>query len=96
MPNRLTKAKAWVLGAVVCLAFASCGTTPEPFDHQTNEISGKQGPGVFTGEDGVWTIWGRETPPETQTPSEEEKTEEPAEKEAKGTSQPKDQESARD
>ncbi len=51
----------WVLGAVICLA--SCGTTPEPFEYQnTNET--KPGRGVFTGEDGVWTIYRKEVPPE--------------------------------
>ena len=67
--------QGWVLAAVICLA--ACGTTPEPFEYQnTNDV--KPGRGVFTGEDGVWTIYRRPMPPDPQTtPSEEEGQEQP-------------------
>ena len=70
--------KGWVLGMVIGLA--ACATSPEPFEYQnTNEV--KPGRGVFTGEDGTWTIYRQPMPAETQTaPTEdaEDKTEKKA------------------
>ena len=58
-----------VLGAVMCLA--ACAASPEPFEYKdTNEV--KPGRGVFTGEDGTWTIYRQPMPEETQAaPTEE-------------------------
>jgi hypothetical protein len=44
----------------VALAFVigACATAPEPFEyHPENEL--KPGPGLLSGEDGVFTIYGR-------------------------------------
>ena len=61
--------KGWVLGAILCLA--ACATSPEPFEYKdTNEV--KPGRGVFTGEDGRWTIYRQPMPEETQAPPAEE------------------------
>jgi hypothetical protein len=79
------------LGAVIFLA--SCGTTPEPFDFQANEIAIKPGRGVFTGEEGSWTIYRLEMPEDPQAPPAE-ATGDRAATEATDTSELKDQESA--
>ena len=44
-------------GVVLGLLFAGCATPPEPFDYQkSNEL--KPGPGIFTGDEGSYTIHG--------------------------------------
>ena len=56
-----------MLGVVAVWLMAGCATPPEPFEYQqSNEL--KPGPGIFTGEEGVYTIYG--TPPQ---PAEEDK-----------------------
>ncbi len=84
--------KGWVLGVLICLA--ACGTTPEPFEYQdTNER--KPGRGVFTGEDGTWTIYRKPMPAETEAaPSEEAGAE--AEKGGTVDKSPTDEKTARD
>jgi len=50
-----------VLGVLAVWLLAGCATPPEPFEYQqSNEL--KPGPGIFTGEEGVYTIYG--PPPE--------------------------------
>ena len=50
-----------VLGVLAAWLLAGCATPPEPFEYQqSNEL--KPGPGIFTGEEGVYTIYG--PPPE--------------------------------
>jgi hypothetical protein len=47
-----------------------CATSPEPFEYQqSNEL--KPGPGIFTGKEGVYTIYG--PPPKTAGESSGEK-----------------------
>ena len=42
---------------VSCLWVAGCATPPEPFEYEkSNEL--KPGPGIFTGEQGTYTIYG--------------------------------------
>jgi len=49
-----------VLGGVGLWLLAGCATPPEPFHYQPdNEL--KPGAGLFTGKEGVYTIYG--TPP---------------------------------
>jgi hypothetical protein len=49
-----------MLGGVGLWVLAGCATPPQPFHYQPdNEL--KPGPGLFTGEAGVYTIYG--TPP---------------------------------
>jgi hypothetical protein len=51
--KRLIVLVAVVLGLLV----AGCATPPEPFEYQSeNEL--KPGPGIFTGEEGAYTIYG--------------------------------------
>ena len=47
-----------VWGAMVlCLGFLACATPPEPFEYRSsNEL--KPGPGLFSGEDGRFTLYG--------------------------------------
>ena len=66
-----------VLGGVGLWLLAGCATPPEPFHYQPdNEL--KPGPGLFTGEDGVYTIYGPPTvsPEAVPAPGEDDKTEE--------------------
>jgi hypothetical protein len=48
---------------VVAIWLTSCGTPPETFEYQSDNET-KPGRGVFTGDDGVWTIYRKEGPPE--------------------------------
>ena len=63
--------KSLVLGGVgMWLLAAACATPPEPFEYkQNNDL--KPGPGIFTGEEGVFTIYGRPNPAE-KTPGDSE------------------------
>ncbi len=55
--------KGWVLWAVIGLA--ACATAPEPFEyHPDTEV--KPGRGVFTGEEGTWTIYRVDGPAEAE------------------------------
>jgi hypothetical protein len=51
------------------LVLGACAHT-EPFEYQNTNDS-KPGRGVFTGDDGVWTIYRQEMPSEATTPSAE-------------------------
>jgi hypothetical protein len=46
-----------LVGVASALLVAGCATSPEPFEYQQNNEL-KPGPGIFTGEDGVYTIYG--------------------------------------
>lgn len=44
-------------GLAVLLLLTACATSPKPFEYeQNNEL--KPGPGLVTGEEGVYTIYG--------------------------------------
>ena len=46
-------------------AFGGCAVTPEPFEYQPdNEL--KKGPGLLSGEDGVFTIYQKREQPEAE------------------------------
>lgn len=46
----------WILLGL-CLALGACATTPEPFDYRSsNDL--KPGPGLFSGPDGRFTLYG--------------------------------------
>jgi hypothetical protein len=47
----------WLLVLVITMMTSACATKPEPFVFQP-ENDGIQGPGILTGEDGLWTIIG--------------------------------------
>ncbi len=51
----------------VALVIGACGTSPEPFEYKSDNEA-KPGRGVFTGEDGAWTIYRQEMPPEESAP----------------------------
>ena len=56
---------------LVALSLLACATSKEPFEYQSDNRA-KQGRGVFTGEDGAWTIYRRPMPPNPQeTPAED-------------------------
>ena len=66
-----------VLGGVGLWLLGGCATPPEPFHYQPdNEL--KPGPGLFTGEDGVYTIYGPPivSPKAVPAPREDDRTEE--------------------
>ncbi len=52
----------------VLLLLTACASSPEPFEYQQNNEL-KPGPGLLTGEEGVYTIYGpppaKEKEPET-------------------------------
>ena len=58
-------------GLAVSLLLAACASSPEPFEYeQNNEL--KPGPGLLTGEEGVYTIYGPPPPVEEKQPVPEE------------------------
>lgn len=64
----------------VLLLLTACASSPEPFDYQkSNEL--KPGPGIFTGDEGSYTIYGPPPKPakEAAEASEEEGPAEPDE-----------------
>ncbi len=50
----------------VGLSLSGCATNPEPFEYKSDNEA-KPGRGVFTGEDGAWTIYRQSMPSEPQT-----------------------------
>ena len=59
-----------LVGVVLGLLVAGCATTPEPFHYQPdNEL--KPGPGILTGEEGVFTIYGEPAPAKKEEPNPE-------------------------
>ncbi len=71
MSNFRTLLRGLVLGAAIGLA--SCATAPEPFEyHPDTEV--KPGRGVFTGEEGTWTIYRVEEQAEAESAPAEGKT----------------------
>ena len=62
-----------MLGVVLtaALTFVACAANKEPFEYQSDNDA-KQGRGVFTGEDGVWTIYRKPMPAEPPAEPEEE------------------------
>ena len=59
-----------LVGVVLALLAAGCATPPEPFEYQQNNEL-KPGPGILTGEDGVFTIYGEPTPAKKEEPKPE-------------------------
>lgn len=57
-----------IAGLAYILVMGGCATPPEPFDYQSdNEI--KPGPGLITGEQGAFVIYGeQEKPPSEEKP----------------------------
>jgi len=54
-------------GLTLFLLIAACATPPEPFEYQqSNEL--KPGPGILTGEEGVFTIYGDPAPAKMEEP----------------------------
>ena len=52
---------------VAALSLAACAANKEPFEYQSDNEA-KQGRGVFTGEEGTWTIFRKPMPAEPQDP----------------------------
>ena len=56
-----------LLGLTAFLFFESCASSPEPFEYeQNNELN--PGPGLLTGEEGVYTIYGEPGPAKKEEP----------------------------
>lgn len=59
-----------IAGLVIAMVFGGCATPPEPFEYQSeNEL--KPGPGLLTGEEGAFTIYGEPTPAKKEEPKPE-------------------------
>ena len=62
----------------LALTLCSCATSPEPFDYgfdgdlPTGPGELKKGPGLFSGEDGVFTIYGQPASSEEEPAKEKE------------------------
>jgi len=68
---RLMKRCIVLAGLAIFLFLAGCASSPEPFEYeQNNEL--KPGPGLLTGEEGVYTIYGPPPVEEKQSTTEEE------------------------
>ena len=69
----MKRLKRWLLpGGVALFLLIGCATPPQPFEYQPdNEL--KPGPGIFTGEEGAFSIYGRPLaePDEPALPGEE-------------------------
>jgi hypothetical protein len=66
-----TMKRCIVMGGLAgLLLLAACASSPEPFEYeQNNEL--KPGPGLLTGEEGVYTIYGPPPVKEKEPVSEE-------------------------
>lgn len=66
------KVPRWLSAVVLALVFvfSACATAPEPFEYQQNNEL-KPGPGLLTGEEGVYTIHGPPPVEEEQLTPEE-------------------------
>lgn len=60
-------------GLAVMLLLAGCASSPEPFEYEPNNEL-KPGPGLLTGEEGVYTIYGPPSKPAEKTPEVSEET----------------------
>jgi hypothetical protein len=58
-------------GLALFLLIAACATPPEPFEYQQNNEL-KPGPGILTGEEGVFTIYGAPPKPAGESSGEDE------------------------
>jgi hypothetical protein len=59
-----------LVGVVLALLVAGCATPPEPFEYQQNNEL-KPGPGILTGEEGAFTIYGEPAPAKKEKPAPE-------------------------
>ena len=59
-----------LVGVVLAFLVAGCATPPEPFEYQQNNEL-KPGPGILTGEEGVFTIYGEPAPAKKEEPTPE-------------------------
>ena len=58
-------------GLAGCLLLGGCATPPEPFEYQSDNER-KPGPGLITGEEGAFIIYGEPAPPKEEEPAAEE------------------------
>jgi len=58
-------------GLAALLLLTACASSPEPFEYQQNNEL-KPGPGLITGEEGTFTIYGKPTSAEEKQPASEE------------------------
>lgn len=66
---------------VLGIALSACATSPEPYDYgfdqdlPTGPGELKEGPGLFSGEDGVFTIYGKPASPDEESAKKEKEKE---------------------
>lgn len=53
-----------VPAVLLVLGITGCASTPQPFEYHDNRDE-KPGPGLFSGEDGGYIIYGKPTEPNT-------------------------------
>ena len=61
MSMRNLKSKLVLLVAALAFTLAACASQPKPFQYETDRDL-KPGPGLFSGEDGAFTIGDPEKP----------------------------------
>jgi hypothetical protein len=67
------RTKLLLMVVFIAVAVSGCAISPEPFDYgfdrglPTGPGELKKGPGLFSGEDGVFTIYGQPASSEEQT-----------------------------
>jgi hypothetical protein len=67
MLMRIMKRCIVLAGLAVSVILAGCASSPAPFEYeQNNEL--KPGPGLLTGEEGVYTIYGEPGPAKKEEP----------------------------
>lgn len=65
-----------VLAVAVCLFPCACADPPKPFVYESDREL-KPGPGLFSGEDGVFTIYGKSEDPKPSASAEDGGAEDP-------------------
>ena len=61
----MIRAKVWpgIAAFILLIVLSGCAVSPEPFEYRAdNEL--KPGPGLFSGENGVFTIYRKPAAPE--------------------------------
>jgi hypothetical protein len=64
-----------VSAAVLLIGLNGCSTSPEPFEYESHREL-KPGPGLFSGEDGYFTIYQKQAPLEAKEKDKNPKTRE--------------------
>jgi len=61
-----SKVRPGIAAFILLIVLSGCAVSPEPFEYRAdNEL--KPGPGLFSGEEGVFTIYRKPALPETDS-----------------------------